>query len=250
MIPWAMLDYRDALLAWNVLSLAMLVASLEIIRRSLELPLNLELIAQMVIFLLLSSPLFMQLFHGQWNLILLLLITSAWAAERSGRPAWAGVLLGVATAIKLYPGFLFLYFLARRRWTGLIAGALAFGMLTGLTAAVLGPLTYRVYIQEVLPTLAAVSKLMVQRLARQLLDKALRPLDGRRTRPAPVEEPHGAACRDLALGTRRDHHRGPGGPECQNADCARSCLRGRRDGNAPALPCDLGHSFLLLLLPI
>ena len=52
MIPWAMLDYRDALLAWNVLSLAMLVASLEIIRRSLELPLTVELIAQMVIFLL------------------------------------------------------------------------------------------------------------------------------------------------------------------------------------------------------
>jgi Glycosyltransferase family 87 len=156
MIPWAMLDYRDALLASNVLSLAMLVASLEIIRRSLELPLNLELIAQMVIFLLLSSPLFMQLFHGQWNLILLLINTLAWAAERSGRPAWAGVLLGVATAIKLYPGFLFLYFLARRRWTGVIVGALAFGMLTGLTAAVLGTETYRVYIQEVLPTLATV----------------------------------------------------------------------------------------------
>ena len=31
---------------------------------------------------------------GQWNLILLLLITLAWAAERSGRPAWAGVLFG------------------------------------------------------------------------------------------------------------------------------------------------------------
>jgi len=98
----------------------------------------------------------MQLFHGQWNLILLLLVTGAWAAERSGRPAWAGVLLGAATAIKLFPGFLFLYFLARRQWTAVMAGALAFGMLTGLTAALLGPEVYRVYFQELLPKLAPV----------------------------------------------------------------------------------------------
>jgi len=156
MIPWAMLDYREALLAWNVLSLGMLLASLEIIRRSLEVPLTLELIAPAVICLLLSSPLLMQLFHGQWNLILLLLVTGAWAAERSGRPAWAGVLLGAATAIKLFPGFLFLYFLARRQWTAVMAGALAFGMLTGLTAALLGPEVYRVYFQELLPKLAPV----------------------------------------------------------------------------------------------
>ncbi len=156
MIPWSMLDYRAALLAWNLLSLGMLMSSLEIIRRSLELPLTLELICPAVIFLLLSHPLLMQLFHGQWNLLLLLLVTGAWAAERSGRPAWAGVLLGAATAIKLFPGFLFLYFLARRQWTAVLAGVLAFGMLTGLTAALLGPEVYRVYFLEVLPRLAPV----------------------------------------------------------------------------------------------
>jgi hypothetical protein len=98
----------------------------------------------------------MQLFHGQWNLILLLLLTGVWAAERSGRPAWAGALLGASTAIKLFPGFLFVYFLARRQWAAVIAGALAFAALTGLTAALLGPETYRVYFREILPNLAAV----------------------------------------------------------------------------------------------
>jgi Glycosyltransferase family 87 len=156
LIPWAILDYRTALLGWNLLSLGMLLASLEIIRRSLEVPLTVELIAPAIIFLLLSRPLLMQLFHGQWNLILLLLVTGAWAAERSGRPAWAGVLLGAATVIKLFPGFLFLYFLARRQWSAVVAGALAFGIVTGLTAAVLGPDVYRVYFQELLPKLAPV----------------------------------------------------------------------------------------------
>jgi Glycosyltransferase family 87 len=156
MIPWAILDYRAALLGWNLLSLGMLLASLETIRRSLEVPLTVELIAPAVIFLLLSRPLLMQLFHGQWNLVLLLLVTGVWAAERSGRPAWAGVLLGVATAIKLFPGFLFLYLLVRRQWSAVIEGALAFAMLTGLTAALLGPEVYRVYFEELLPKLAPV----------------------------------------------------------------------------------------------
>ena len=35
------------------------------------------------------------------------------------------------TADLLYPGFLFLYFVARRQWNAVFAGALAFGMLTG-----------------------------------------------------------------------------------------------------------------------
>jgi hypothetical protein len=156
MIPWALLDYGKALLAWNLLSLGMLLASLEIIRRLLGFPLSLGSIAATAIFLLLSRPLLMQLFHGQWNLLLLLLLTGAWAAERSGRPAWAGVFLGVATAIKLFPGFLFLYCLLRGRWTAVIAGALAFVMLTVLTAALLGPETYRVYFQDILPNLAPV----------------------------------------------------------------------------------------------
>jgi hypothetical protein len=156
MIPWALLDYREALLAWNLLSLGMLLASLVIIRRLLAFPLSFGSIAPAAIFLLLSHPLIMQLFHGQWNLILLLLLTGTWAVERSDRPIWAGVLLGAATAIKLFPGFLFLYFLVRRRWTVVLAGGLAFGMLTGLTAALLGAETYRIYFQEILPHLATV----------------------------------------------------------------------------------------------
>ncbi len=156
MIPWAILDYRAALLGWNLLSLGMLLLSLEVIRRSLGVPFTVELIAPAVIFLLLGRPLLMQLFHGQWNLILLLLVTGAWAAARSGHPGWAGVLLGAATAIKLFPGFLFLFFLVRRQWTAVIAGSLAFVMLTVLTAGLLGPEVYRVYFQELLPKLAPV----------------------------------------------------------------------------------------------
>jgi hypothetical protein len=84
-------------------------------------------------------------------LVLLFLLTAAWAADRSGRPAWAGALLGAAMAVKLFPGFLFLYFVARRRWRAVVAGTASFAAVTLLTAAVLGPGTYESYIRDVLP---------------------------------------------------------------------------------------------------
>jgi hypothetical protein len=101
----------------------------------------------------LCRPLLQQLIHGQLNLVLLLLVTGAWAADRSGRPGWSGVLVGAATAIKLFPGFLFLYFLLRRQWSALVTGAVTLALLTGLTAVVLGPEVYATYLREVVPRL-------------------------------------------------------------------------------------------------
>jgi hypothetical protein len=88
---------------------------------------------------------------GQWNLFLLLLVTGAWAADRTGRPGLAGSLLGVATAIKLFPGLFLVYFALRRRWSLVTSGIITLSALTGATAAVLGVDSYRVYCGEVLP---------------------------------------------------------------------------------------------------
>ncbi len=153
MLPVARLDYRPALLAWNLASLAMLGASLWIVGRELRISFSAWSIFPALALLLLCRPLVQQLIHGQLNLVLLLLVTGAWAADRRGRPGWAGGLVGTAAAIKLFPGFLFLYFALRRQWAAVLAGVLALILLTGLTAAVLGPETYRAYIQDVLPQL-------------------------------------------------------------------------------------------------
>jgi hypothetical protein len=58
----------------------------------------------------------------------------------------------VAAAIKLYPGFLFLYFLFTRRWLALATGAASFLTLNGLAAVVFGVEAFRTYVGEVLPT--------------------------------------------------------------------------------------------------
>jgi alpha-1,2-mannosyltransferase len=104
-----------------------------------------------VTLLLWCNPLRQQLNQGQINLVLLLLLTSTWAAWRSGRPWWAGVFLGTATALKLFPGFFFLFFLIRRQWSVVAAGAVAFAAWTAASAAVVGVDAYRGYVDRALP---------------------------------------------------------------------------------------------------
>jgi hypothetical protein len=152
-LPLAPLNYSDAFLAWSVLSLLALVVTVWLIARQLPGALTVWSIVPVAALLLWSNGFRQQMNQGQLNVVLLLLLTSVWAADRSGRPGWAGILLGAATAIKLFPGFVFVYFMARRQWRALAAGAASFLVLTGLTVAVLGPDCYRDYVTVALPSL-------------------------------------------------------------------------------------------------
>ena len=101
--------------------------------------------------MLLCFPLWEQWRQGQLSLILLALITGTWAADRSGRLRLAGGLLGLAIAIKIFPGFHLLYYVLRRRWN-LVAGAvLTVTVANVIATAVLGVLAYRDYFTVVLP---------------------------------------------------------------------------------------------------
>jgi Glycosyltransferase family 87 len=156
-LPLAGLDFADAFTAWNLLSLAALGVGLGLIVRQLTIPFAVWSVLPLVALLLVCNPLYHQLLHGQLNLVLLLLVTGTWAADRSGYPRLAGVLLGLATAVKLFPGFLLLFFIVRRRWQTVWAAAGAFVAVTALTAVVLGPDAYRGYLREGLPEAARFS---------------------------------------------------------------------------------------------
>jgi hypothetical protein len=153
LLPVAPLGYRPALLVWNLAGLVMLGASLWIVRHQLGMTFSAWAIFPSLALLMLCRPLVQQLFHGQLNLVLLLLITESWAMERSGRTGRAGALVGAATAIKVFPGFLVLYFLLRREWKALLVGACTLALLTAVTGAVLGPETLVNYAWDVVPQL-------------------------------------------------------------------------------------------------
>jgi hypothetical protein len=153
-LPFGKLNYATAYLSWTVLSLATLPVSLWLIVRRRGLNLNLWLLLPIVTLLITSNPLAQQINQGQFNLLLLLLITAAWAAERRGQLVLSGILLGTAAAIKLFPAFLFLYFLMRRQWTAIASGGIAFLAWNGVTAGILGVDCYVAYITDVMPKVA------------------------------------------------------------------------------------------------
>jgi hypothetical protein len=153
LLPLALLDYRPALLVWNVVGLVMLGASLWIVLRCLGVSFSLRSFLPALALLLFCRPLVQQLFHGQLNLVLLLLITGAWALERSGWTGWAGALVGAAATVKLFPAFLFLYFVLRREWRALLVGLGTMIALTAITAVLLGPEAFTTYVRQVLPRL-------------------------------------------------------------------------------------------------
>jgi hypothetical protein len=95
-------------------------------------------LVQTVTLVLVCNPFRQQMHQGQLNLILLLLVTGTWAAERSGRPAAAGLLLGLATAFKLFPGLLFAYYLVRGRLGRDRLGVAGFVLVNLLAVTVLG----------------------------------------------------------------------------------------------------------------
>ena len=148
-LPLAWFDYPDAVLVWNTISLAAFLASLVIVAAVLPVPKTLFLPA--LALLTFCHPLYGNLYQAQLTLLLVLLVTATWALERSGRSNAAGLVLGAAAAIKLFPAYLAVYYLARRQLRPLLAAAASFLALTCLTAFVLGLDAFHDYVQIVLP---------------------------------------------------------------------------------------------------
>lgn len=153
-LPFSYLDYRTATLVWNLCSLGLLGLSLVLILRELSIEFPPAAICPVLVFALFCDPLQEQTFQGQLNLLLLFLLTGTWAAARRGHSWGAGLCLGIATATKLFPGYLLLYFLLRRQWTAVTSTLLTVIALTAVTAAIMGPSTYWVYATQVVPHVA------------------------------------------------------------------------------------------------
>src|SRR5262249_3355708 len=149
-LPLGKLEYRDAHLVWNLITFPLFLVSLGLIVRELRFPLRVWSIFPAVVLLLLCNPVTAPIGQGQLNFPILFLVTLAWVADRHDRPGWAGVALGVATALKLYPVFLFAYILFARRWRAIFTGALAFLAMNGAALAILGVDAFRTYREQVL----------------------------------------------------------------------------------------------------
>ncbi len=101
--------------------------------------------------LVISNPLVQHVLMGQLGaLLLLLLVGMVWADDRD-RPCTAGLLLGLATAFKVFPGLFFLYFATQRKWRTLFVGGLTLIGVNLIGLGVLGPQAYRHFVELSMP---------------------------------------------------------------------------------------------------
>jgi 4-amino-4-deoxy-L-arabinose transferase-like glycosyltransferase len=98
-----------------LLSLAALALTLVLLGRGLEWKLARRQWLILVLAVLGAEPIVTTLRSGQTGLLLGGLMVVGWYALKRGRPLLAGVAVGLATGLKLFPGLLLIYFLLRQR---------------------------------------------------------------------------------------------------------------------------------------
>jgi hypothetical protein len=76
--------------------------------------------------------------HQNMNALLLALIAAATWQMTLGFATAAGILVGIATALKIFPAFLILYFVARRYWTAAVAAVVTTIVLSVAPLAIYG----------------------------------------------------------------------------------------------------------------
>jgi Glycosyltransferase family 87 len=119
LLPLGLLSHPHALLVWNLLSLLLLAAAVWIVLGARGLDCEPLYLVAAGCLLVCSTPLAAQVKTAQFNSLLALLIALVWIASRQDCGVIAGALVGCAASLKLFPGFLLLYFLGTRQWKAL-----------------------------------------------------------------------------------------------------------------------------------
>ena len=171
-----------------------------------------------------------------------------WALERSSRPSAAGLIIGVAAAIKLFPIYLVVYYVAQGRIRPLLATATSFLTVTVITALVLGLDSYDDYIQVVLPWNSQFRIIGYNLSIAGLWHKLFYPVPGERIIPV-WSSLALCAMGNLVVESRRLGHRGHAGLPGQDRRGARPGFRDNRSGDAPGLTGDLDAALPILLAP-
>jgi alpha-1,2-mannosyltransferase len=150
--PLDFLSRRWQEIAWLWLSLGALVAGAVITARAL-LPAAWPRARIGLVVALTFPPATYNLWHGQMNLVIFLLLAVALSDYLSGRRTRCGAVIGVAASIKLAP-ILLLVVLARRGWWRAVAAGVGTAAAAAVLAvATLGWTVTHQYITSVLPVL-------------------------------------------------------------------------------------------------
>ena len=149
--PLALLPYQDAGIVWSILSACTYFATGWLIFRELKINLALEYLILLIGFGFCWYPFQGNIGLGQWSIIIGFCIAVSWICLKRNKEYLAGLLLGLACLIKLYPGLLLLYLLFTKRWKALLTTISVVVLGTVILGLILGPKEIIHYFLTVVP---------------------------------------------------------------------------------------------------
>jgi hypothetical protein len=128
--PLTLLNYPAAIFCWSVLSLILYLGIGLLILNGLQINLPKWGFPLLVGAALAWYPFLEHIALGQLSLLLIFCILFGWFFLRRDNDIFAGVFLGLACLIKLFPGLFFVYLALRGRWKAFLAAV--FTLLIGM----------------------------------------------------------------------------------------------------------------------
>ena len=158
-LPFTLLPYALAKWIFSALSLGALVGAVLLAWRNTRPAAagrERERLWLLLAFLFSAYPVLTLLERGQVDALTLLLLVVAWSpAMRRSRPGLAsGLLLALATLLKLNAAYFVAFWALRRWWRGVLGFGLGAAALVLLSAAIDGPSALRAYLTRELPRIA------------------------------------------------------------------------------------------------
>lgn len=122
-LPFGLLSYEKAAVAWLFFELGCLLASVLLLLRWWGVTLNMGRELVLFGFALVWGPVLEELWCGQLGSCLLLLLLIAWLSLRAEKEALGGAMLGGLIALKLMAWPIVIFLALRRKWNGVMAAA-------------------------------------------------------------------------------------------------------------------------------
>jgi len=135
-LPFTAMPYREARVAWLLVSSALLAVAMYWVVRGLGAGVRVALICAAAS---LALPIVQNdLVYGQSGGVMLALLVPTWLRSRKRDSLRAGIPLGIAAGIKLFPAFLLIPLVRMKRWRAIAAALISGAIVNGLALAMVG----------------------------------------------------------------------------------------------------------------
>jgi hypothetical protein len=144
-IPLSLFSYQDAQLVWFILNQLFLIFAFLFLILSFNSDNKLIYIVAALVLSFSFAPLYRTLTAGQLNLLMLFLLSLVWYFYARKMPVGAGLVLAIATLLKLFPGLLILFFIWKKEYRVAISAIAVVVILVLLSLAIQGGQLYQDY---------------------------------------------------------------------------------------------------------